>query len=702
MSVFSWWALLIIQSLLVFPWLKKFIGFSQDEGWGITRSLSILYFGTLSWLLFLLGVSKALLWVLVIHIIIALWKKEFLFKEISKSIKRIISTELVFLLIYILFLSIRYQYPEIYTGEKRMDFSMLSYFYKLGATPFIEDPWHAGRPLTYYYLGYFIFAKVANFLTIDIFIAYNLILATIPALLSISILSFVNFFTRRWKLAVWSGFAASLFCNFESILALFRFGNKLNRSYFWSNTRIFLKSRGGSYFAEHPAWSFLFADLHPHVIAYPFCILALYFIFRTIFDSNFEKRPSLSILFLTSFSLGGLLSINSWDFLFSVFVFGVGLLLTYKKELFRQKIIYPSIVVLTAPLFFLPLASSIFHGPKKNMSSALPPLNHIGHFFAQTGQYIIPIAFVFCFLLYKNIKKISLKPSDLFLSICPFLLYFFNMNIGWDFGIWMRIIFISLLLFVSFSLFRITQQRILTTLILSSLFLSLFADHFILMDRMNTLFKFYNYIYIILFLAFVFLIHHLLSLKLPKKILNPLMLSFFIMMTYGSYVNYLALIQSFPPKAMRQNSLNSFDILKKKFPKESRVVQWINENIEGVPVIIEAPGKSFSNSSPVAIFTGLKSFLTWPNHIKIRGARNFEITNKQEVIHNIYFSKDPINAFNLMIKNNIDYLFIGPNEFKIYHKESLDKFKNQPGFFEKVYSTDSTYLYKVNNKAKKN
>src|SRR5262249_2602527 len=64
----------------------------------------------------------------------------------------LLQSELVFAVGFLLFLGIRALNPEIYWGEKPMDFSILNILVRTRSLP-PSDPWLAGAPLGYYTFG---------------------------------------------------------------------------------------------------------------------------------------------------------------------------------------------------------------------------------------------------------------------------------------------------------------------------------------------------------------------------------------------------------------------------------------------------------------------------------------------------------------------------------------------------------------------
>ncbi len=73
---------------------------------------------------------------------------------------------------------------------------------------------------------------------------------------------------------------------------------------------------------EFPLFSFLLADLHPHLLSMPFVLLVIYFGLSRFFQQNIIGIQDFKVisyikdnqLFVSGLFLGGLLFVNTWDF----------------------------------------------------------------------------------------------------------------------------------------------------------------------------------------------------------------------------------------------------------------------------------------------------------------------------------------------------------------------------------------------------
>jgi uncharacterized membrane protein len=124
-------------------------------------------------------------------------------------------------------------------------------------------------------------------------------------------------------------------------------------------------------------------------------------------------------------------------------------------------------------------------------------------------------------------------------------------------------------------------------------------------------------------------------------------------------------------------------------------IQWLNENVQGAPVILETPGKggsSYVYEGRVSALTGLPTLLGWAGHEgQWRGS--YEIQSAREPdIDVLYNTLDIPTALTLLDKYDISYVYVGPLERTEYDPRGLDKFQR---FMDIVYQNEGVTIYKV-------
>ena len=123
-------------------------------------------------------------------------------------------------------------------------------------------------------------------------------------------------------------------------------------------------------------------------------------------------------------------------------------------------------------------------------------------------------------------------------------------------------------------------------------------------------------------------------------------------------------------------------------------IKWIQENIEGTPVILEASedDSSYSYTSRVSANTGLPTVLGWAMHEQFWGRDPDEVRTRIEDVNSIYSTGSKKKALELMNKYNVSYVYIGQLERQMYDVRT-DKFEDE-AYFELVYQ-GSVQIYKI-------
>ena len=135
-------------------------------------------------------------------------------------------------------------------------------------------------------------------------------------------------------------------------------------------------------------------------------------------------------------------------------------------------------------------------------------------------------------------------------------------------------------------------------------------------------------------------------------------------------------------------------------------IRWINANIQGDPVMVEAADFSVEDYSLYALvstFTGLPTLLGWPGHEVqwrngwLKDTANSNSFNRRMLdIDTIYRDPSPQVVLNLMKKYSAQYLYVGSIEHAKYgiFSSGLD-LTRYARFMQTVYYKDGIAIYKV-------
>jgi YYY domain-containing protein len=152
-------------------------------------------------------------------------------------------------------------------------------------------------------------------------------------------------------------------------------------------------------------------------------------------------------------------------------------------------------------------------------------------------------------------------------------------------------------------------------------------------------------------------------------------------------------VLAIPKRAGEHGGLPTLDgaaYLVQTHPDDYAAIAWLNENVEGAPVILEAPGGAYDYESRVSAHTGLPTLLGWAGHEgQWRG--NFEEQNRRGPdIEVLYASVEPGEVLTLLDKYGISYVYVGPVERARYPAAGLAKFAE---LMDVVYEAGAVTIY---------
>jgi YYY domain-containing protein len=247
-------------------------------------------------------------------------------------------------------------------------------------------------------------------------------------------------------------------------------------------------------------------------------------------------------------------------------------------------------------------------------------------------------------------------------------------------------------------------------LILLGLVLTLSTELFYLRDifmvRMNTVFKFYFQAWILLGISSAYAIWWIMNRS--QEVMNNVWRTIFaacciLLITSGlvfSLVGFYLRVDGFRQTPNLDGTAN----LARFNPDDWAAINWLNENVTGTPIILEAPGKSYNYEGRISAFTGLPSLLGWALHENQWRGSYDEQAIREPDIQTIFTSKDAVLALELLQKWDIRYVIVGPSEKNFIQQicsdpnracnlsRALQKFDLQ---LEPVFQQGETTIYRV-------
>lgn len=527
-------------------------------------------------------------------------------------------------------------------------------------------------------------------------------------------------------------------------------GDWTQYDWFWAPTRVI---GDGKTINEFPAFSFLLSCFHAHVLALAFTIMAIGLAFNLFLEPDgkglfvFGRGWRLVLTMgTTALVLGGLFTMNGWDFPTYV---GLTLIcitlqqwLAYDTRL-RFELLLDILTAgggLTALSFLLYIPFYLnFISPSQGIGVVAPadrsPLR---------DELLIYglFAFVFLSLLVASVSKRPLfalaseagtldkfqQPNGRlrwsilgFGGILLFLLLGFAalifMQSSTTFVIAASITLVTAVLLV----YHIRDRSHAFTLLLGGVAFGLIAlcEVFFLKDvfagdfpRMNTVFKFYFQAWALLSIASGAGLFFILESFRPEKTAAGSRVVQYIARAIWS-VGLLVLLgcgMVYPLVGMyarsnhflqRTNSLDGLAYLQfdAADPGDYAAIRWLNTNVSGNPVIIEAIGPDYSNYARISAFTGLPTPMGWVGHEyqwRVNWLNNslndVEFQRRSGDIDLIYTNPDAHLVLSVMARYHAEYLYVGALEHQKYPMTDLQRFGK---FMQVVYNADGVTIYKV-------
>ncbi len=364
----GWYLALAVLGLGVAPLLRWAFPGLADDGLPLARGFGLLLLAWVVWIMGSAGITVgpgtvrlAAAGLILLGAVVAWRGRHELRADWPKLRRRLLSTEAVFLIFFAICLAVRILNPDLWHpshgGEKPMD---LSYFTAvLKSTTFPPyDPWFAGGYINYYYFGFVIIGQLALGLGIQPAVAYNLALPTLIALAAVGAFSVAfNIVSlggeppgagERRRLppevaGVVAAAAVTLFGNLHQIrmlvVRIYELGASAghgvvgaiaagvgrlvagenlgipSHNWFWNPTRI-IPDPDVTPITEFPDFTFIYGDLHAHLMDLPQVLLAMAFSLAVLatWAGPGGRGRRLAALFLGALAVGAMRPTNTWSY----------------------------------------------------------------------------------------------------------------------------------------------------------------------------------------------------------------------------------------------------------------------------------------------------------------------------------------------------------------------------------------------------
>jgi YYY domain-containing protein len=712
LHIILWFFLIEALSFISVPLIRSAGNRLADGGYSVARNLGIMLVTYLSWILsYLLGFSLTavlIAFLLLCLVSIFLYRKQQFFPDR----KILIINELVFASGFFFFLIVRMYLPNIYRHEKFMDFAFLNAVIRTTSFP-PPDPWFAGGLMDfYYYFGYLSVAVFGKLSAVKPSILFNLAIALTFALSLNAFFGLGYNLTRgKIKYGILTAVFGILLGNIQGLIefvSIYIQHEQVSGGYYWSSSRVIPFTIN-----EFPYFSFIHGDLHSHMLAIPFQLLILSFILNIYLrkDENSIFENSLALL-IFSMSLGFLFPFNTWDFpvylgltLLVIFAFYCGDYI-HNRNLFAAVAKFSNSIIFISIFSLLPyLPFYLDFNPQAagGLDFVLPESRtEIDKFLILFGLFLF---LVFSFLVTRLDSRRKIIFFVLLAGVSALL------SKAWVIpllSILLPMFTLSMFLFLK-DIPERSRSGFVYLLIATAAFLALLCEFIFLDDpisgefaRMNTVFKFYMHLWIFLAIAASYSYYELNFLyqnrsenrpilkRAVRKIWTAIVVVLIICCAIFPAVSTITRIE----EMNADPSLDGMGYMKELDRGDYNAIRWMQKNINGSPVILEASedNSSYSYACRVSANTGLPAVIGWARHEKFWGRDHEEVRKRIEDVSSIYSTDSEEEAIEIMEKYNVSYVYIGELERQIYDLRT-EKFEDE-AYFEPVYESSVT-IYKL-------
>jgi YYY domain-containing protein len=727
---------------------------------------------------------------------LAWYQREELRQEWGEKRKYFLMVEGLFLGFFLFDLLIRLGNPDLWHpakgGERPMDFSYLNAVIKSTSFP-PYDPWFAGGYINYYYYGFVLVGTPIKLLGIVPSIAYNFVLPTLFAIVGICA------FSIGWNLIsgdkgkgmgerlsnisidpspLISGLAASAFTLFlgnlgtiqmiyqklqqigsagafdwdPSISILERLtwaaqgfsqvlqGTPLAIGYgdwYWNPSRV-VPPLGGNEITEFPLFTFIYSDLHAHMIAMPLALLALSWALAVVVGrSHWRNRTTAALgLVVGGLIIGALYPSNLSD-MYTYLPVGLVALGYVIWRYADAPSFYKRVGLVVGAIAALTVLSFVMYEPYRawysQVYSALDPWKGP---FTPVGSYLthwsLLLFVVVSWMAWETHEWMAQTPVSALRKLKPYqllieaaivlivlvLLYLqYRMNSLFFPGVSIAWIALPLAAWAGVLLLRpdlADTKRFVLFLIGTALVITIVVEVVVVrgdIGRQNTIFKFYLQSWFLLAVS----AGAALAWTIPgyfkwlpgwrafwqtALILLLACAALFTVTGISGKVHDRWIVEApHTLDSMTYMNYAQYDDFGQRMDlsEDYRAIRWMQDNVKGSPVIVEANCVEYHWCTRFTIYTGLPGVVGWNWHQRQqRGLMSTWVEDRVAEVGNFYNAVDVESARSFLKKYGVSYIIVGPLERAAYTPEGIAKFSQYEGqYWTEVYRDGGTAIYKV-------
>ena len=693
--------------VLCFPLLRRL----PDAGLGVSKILGLLTmalatFISAAWLGRTL--DRGLIALLASAFVAAAgrraWSRRIELAELWRARRRIfLCVEALTVACFVALVLLRAANPDLWhpnrSGEKPFELTFLTAVLRSRTLP-VYDPWFSGGALNYYYGGWYVLMAPARLLRTTPGLVLNLGIAVVGACGAGSAFTLgsalAGGFHQRWRdrarsarSAIRGGFLATFFVLFASNAAIVpplwrkvtgHFGT--GRLDWWVLSRVIPDSVA---ITEFPAWSLLFADLHPHLMDIPIILAVgvLAWAWHDVLVAADRRRDAVLLGAALGVVVGFVRMTNTWDFPLVLVLVGSAVAVAgWRRSEWRPLAIPVATFVAVVVIVFWPYVrrGEVFDAgfdPAELRTPAASWLRHYGLFVALSALVVFDAASAAVERSRRRWRRITTAHIVVFAAVVAELAYtlirpafaVFQLTASLAFGCacvaWQR---------------RKTEAGGLAAvgpMVLALGWIIQAAVEVVTVrndgGRMNTVFKFWYQSWLVLAIGSAVVVSSHLARRagLRRVALAFVAIAGFLSCAFWWWATPARLEDRLSAPSL---SLAGDAVLSPSFAMEVdgqrfvlgddvALADWLRANVAGIHPIAEAPGVDYRWTSRMSWLTGLPSPIGWPYHERQqRRAYDPAIDKRVADLTTLYTTTNPSDMARVLATYRIEYVVFGTQE----------------------------------------
>ncbi len=576
------------------------------------------------------------------------------------------------------FLLIRAAGPAIVGQEKFMDLAFLT---SLGRFPDMPpaDPWMAGKTINYYYWGYLLAATQRKLSDVVPMVAYNLSIASFGAFSFVAAACMGLRLSRgRLGVGIGAGFLAVFAGNLSG--ALDAWANPFGVDFDYFRASRVIGPEQYKTINEFPFFTFFHADLHPHLLAFPFFVAAF------VVAHRWMESESAGVavwrrwtgVFLVALTAGTARAASLWNMPALAILFAVcGLLLStggarrpHPAAAIRGLIAGLAVFFASLVLFYPYTASFALAnrgvGRTTMFSGAFEFLGVWGILFAVAAVGLWPAA--------AEDTERARRRRDFALTL--------GAGLALLAGFLLRMPALPIVLALAFLAARAGWRSLtapdggdpdgLYAAFLTLLGLGMVAGcEFVYLkdsygpdlQRMNTIFKFYHQAWPLLAIGGAVFAGRAWNAPGRRRAAARVVLA------AAGFLALLWPINAAVSRIRQKDGPFTLDArvpLQRRSPADAEAIAWLTKSAPRGSVVLEASGDPYTEFARISSHTGIPTVLGWANHEGLWRGNEAEIGERLARVRAFYTSADLRAALETIQKYGVTHVVVGDMERRAY------------------------------------